>query len=73
MNKMKDILKICVYEFRLQIVSKRVWSGYFLGHVIIMKQSFGYPVYADSSRRRLMYWKHLLLQEIITIQLCFWY
>lgn len=50
MNKMKDILKICVYEFRLQIVSKRVWLGYFLGHVIIMKQSFGYLVYADSSK-----------------------
>lgn len=50
MNNIKDILKICVYEFRLQIVSKRVWLGYFLGHVIIMKQSFGYLVYADSSK-----------------------
>lgn len=50
MNKMKDILKICIYEFRLQIASKRVWLGYFLGFVIIMKQSFGYFVYADSSK-----------------------
>lgn len=50
MNKSKDILKVCVYEFRLQIVSKRVWLGYFLGLVIMMKQSFGYLVYADSSK-----------------------
>lgn len=50
MNKMKDILKICVYEFHLQIVSKRVWMGYFLGLEIIMKQSFGYLVYADRSK-----------------------
>lgn len=48
MNKMKDILKICVYQFRIQMCSKRVWLGYLLGIVIIMKQSFGYFVYADS-------------------------
>ncbi|GFI22825.1 hypothetical protein IMSAGC011_01601 [Lachnospiraceae bacterium] len=48
MNKVKDILKICVYQFRIQMVSKRVWLGYLLGIVIIMKQSFGYFVYADS-------------------------
>lgn len=50
MNKIEDILKICVYELRIQIVSKRVWLGYLLGLVIIMKQSFGYFVYADSSK-----------------------
>lgn len=48
MNKMKDILKICVYQFRIQIVSKRVWLGYLVGIVIIMKQSFGYFVYANT-------------------------
>ncbi len=48
MNKVKDILKICIYQFRIQMVSKRVWLGYLLGIVIIMKQSFGYFVYADS-------------------------
>lgn len=48
MNKMKDILKICVCQIRIQMGFKRVWLGYLLGIVIIMKQSFGYFVYADS-------------------------
>ena len=51
MNKMKDILKICVYQFKIQMGSKRVWIGYLLGIVIIMKQSFGYFVYADSLKQ----------------------
>ena len=48
MNKRKDILKICAYQFRIQMGSKRVWTGYLLGMAIIMKQSFGYLIYADS-------------------------
>lgn len=48
MNKAKEILKLCAYEFRIQMLSKRVWMGYLVGIVIIMKQSFGYLRYADS-------------------------
>lgn len=51
MNKMKDILRICIYQFRIQMGSKRVWMGYLLGAVIIMKPSFGYLVYADSLKQ----------------------
>lgn len=49
MSRIKDILKICLYEFRIQMSSKRVWLGYMVGIVIIMKQAFGYLQYAGST------------------------
>lgn len=48
MSKMKDVLELCLYEFRLRIVSKRVWLGYLVGIVIVLKQSAEYLAYAKS-------------------------
>lgn len=48
MSKVKDIFKLCLYEFRLQMTSKRVWLGYLAGIVIILKQSVEYLAYAKS-------------------------
>lgn len=48
MNDIKEAFKICVYEFRIQCTSKRVWLGYLLGIVIILKQTYGYLLYADN-------------------------
>lgn len=48
MNRIKEILSLCIYEFRIQITSKRVWLGYLVGIVIILKQSVEYLAYADN-------------------------
>lgn len=46
MNKIQTIIKLCLYEFRIEIHSKRVLLGYLVGIVIILKQAVGYMVYA---------------------------
>ena len=48
MSNLKEILKLCLYEFRIQITSKRVWLGYLVGIVIILRQSMEYLAFADS-------------------------
>lgn len=48
MSKLQEILKLYVYEFRLQITSKRVWLGYLVGVVVILNQSVEYLAYAES-------------------------
>jgi hypothetical protein len=45
---MSDILNLCGYEMRLQMASKRVWLGYMVGIVMIMKQAFGYVQYGKA-------------------------
>ncbi len=42
---MKDIIKLCVYEFRIQMTSKRVWLGYLVGIVIVLNQALGFVRY----------------------------
>lgn len=58
MNNIKSIIKICAYEFRIQMTSKRVWLGYLIGIAIILHRSLDYFMYADSLGKRLMYWRH---------------
>ncbi len=48
MNNIKSIIKICAYEFRIQMTSKRVWLGYLIGIAIILHRSLDYFMYADS-------------------------
>lgn len=48
MNNIKSIIKICAYEFRIQMTSKRVWLGYLLGILIILHRSLDYYIYAES-------------------------
>lgn len=48
MNNIKSIIKICAYEFRIQMTSKRVWLGYLLGVLIILHRSLDYYIYAES-------------------------
>lgn len=48
MSNIKEVLDLCLYEFRLQMVSKRVWLGYLVGIVIVLKQSVEYLAYAKS-------------------------
>lgn len=48
MNNIKSIIKICAYEFRIQMTSKRVWLGYLIGVVILLHRSVDYFMYADS-------------------------
>ncbi|MBD5465027.1 MAG: hypothetical protein HDR22_04295 [Lachnospiraceae bacterium] len=49
MSRIREILSLCIYEFRIQFTSKRVWLGYLVGIVIILKQSVEYLAYADST------------------------
>ena len=42
---MKDIIKLCVYEFRIQMTSKRVWLGYLVGIGIVLNQALGFVRY----------------------------
>lgn len=51
MNKLKQIIKMCIYEFRIQLTSKKTWLGYIIGVVIVLKQCFGYVLYARSLGR----------------------
>lgn len=48
MNRLSNIMKICTYEFRIQMFSKRVWLGYLLGIVIILHGSFSFSHYVQS-------------------------
>lgn len=47
MNKIHTIIKLCLYEFRIETHSKRVILGYLVGIVIILKQAMGYMMYAN--------------------------
>ena len=46
MSKIQAIIKLCLYEFRIEIHSKRVLLGYLVGIVIILKQAVAYMMYA---------------------------
>lgn len=48
MSDIKNTIKICAYEFRVQITSKRVWLGYLIGVAIILNRSLDYYMYVDS-------------------------
>lgn len=48
MNNIKNIIKICVYELRIQMISKRVWLGYLIGIAIILHRSLDYFMYVNS-------------------------
>lgn len=48
MNRLSSIIKICTYEFRIQMLSKRVWLGYLLGVAIILHDSFSFYCYVDT-------------------------
>lgn len=45
---MSEVFKICCYELKIQMMSKRVVLGYLVGMVMILKQSIGYIDYAQS-------------------------
>lgn len=47
MSKLKSIIKLCLYEFKIEIHSKRVLLGYLVGIVMILKQSAGYLLYSN--------------------------
>lgn len=48
MNKISNVIKICAYEFRIQMLSKRVWMGYLLGIAVILHSSFSFYHYVDN-------------------------
>lgn len=48
MSRLKEIWKLCLYEFRIEITSKRIWLGYLVGIVVLLSRCFGYFAYADS-------------------------
>ncbi|MGN0154611.1 MAG: hypothetical protein ACI4A3_09170 [Lachnospiraceae bacterium] len=43
---MSNVIRICGYELRIQMKSKRVWLGYLTGIVLIINQSMEYIRYA---------------------------
>ena len=45
---MREILKICRHEFRIQMNSKRVWLGYMVGIVLILSQAAYYVRYGQA-------------------------
>lgn len=47
MSKLRSIIKLCLYEFKIEIHSKRVLLGYLVGIVMILKQSAGYLLYSN--------------------------
>ena len=47
MNKIRMIIKICLYELKIQIHSKRVVLGYLVGIVVVLKQAMAYILYAN--------------------------
>lgn len=49
MSKIRSIIKLCLYEFKIEIQSKRVLLGYLVGIVIMFKQSVGYLLYANEA------------------------
>jgi len=48
-GKRGTMIKLCFYEFRLESHSKRVWLGYFVGSVVILKQTMGYLLYSSGA------------------------
>lgn len=44
---MSSVLKLCYYEFQVQMKSKRTWLGYMVGIVLIINHSFSYIQYAQ--------------------------
>lgn len=45
---MSSVITLCLYEFRIQMKTKRVWLGYLVGMVLIINHSIGYVRYAAS-------------------------
>ena len=46
MRSIKEIFRLCVYEFRVQLASARVWLGYLIGIVLVLRQTAEYLAYA---------------------------
>ena len=46
MRSAKEILRLCAYEFRVQFASVRVWLGYLIGIVLVLRQTAEYLAYA---------------------------
>ena len=46
MRSTKAILRLCAYEFRVQLASARVWLGYLIGIVLVLRQTAEYLAYA---------------------------
>lgn len=47
---MNSVIKLCNYEFRIQMKSKKVWLGYLIGIVMILKDYIGYIYYAEDMK-----------------------
>lgn len=61
MNKTKEIIKLCRYEFQLQLSSKRVWLGYLVGVVIVLAQAAEYMNYANDTGEAVNVWDTFII------------
>lgn len=63
MNKIRTIIKLCLYEFKIEIHSKRVLLGYLVGIVVVLKQAIGYMLYAKDARMSVNVLESFIISE----------
>lgn len=49
MSKIKQIVLLCGYQFRIEMRSKRVWLGYLTGMMMVLNHAFGYLKYTKEA------------------------